>query len=142
MAQSQTAEGRLLAFLGKVCPDGSEPALMIRDLLDDAPESEPGEARFVADAHSVIFGLVGSGLLLLAIGVAAAMDALWGHRVANRAGAILFAPAVFLLALAQFVQLAKFRHRFDGVQPVIGPIAWVACGLVAISVVVWGTLHK
>ena len=142
MAQSHSAEGRLLAFLGSVLPEGSELALILRDLLDDEPESEPGEARFVADAHSVIFALIGSGFLMLAIGAGAAIDALWGHRVANLAGAVLFAPVVFLIALAQYVQLAKFRHRFDGVQPVIGPVAWAGCGLVTISVVLWVALHK
>lgn len=134
MPDRGSLEGRIIGCLAKVFPKLSQPRLIVGDLLDDAPEKEPGEAKFVADAHSVIFALVGALSLLLAIGAGAAVDSLWGHTAANLAGAVLFAPVAFFMSLAVLVQVAKFRRRFDGVQPRLGRLSWAACIAIVLAV--------
>ncbi len=132
--QSRSAEGRILATLARPFARESQPALILRDLLDDGPSTEEGEARFVADAHSVIFTIVAGIASLLAIGTMAAADSIWGHAVARRTGAILMAPSAFFISIAVLVQIAKFRGKCDGVQPVLGKISWMTCGVVVLAV--------
>jgi hypothetical protein len=134
--QSRSTERRLVAALGRLVPDGSQPALFIGDLLKEGPVTEPGEQRFVADGHSALFALLGAIWLLVAIGVDAGVDSLWGLEVARRAGGVLFAPAIFLMMLASVVQVAKFGGRFEGVQPVVGRFSWVACVAVPAAVLI------
>ena len=90
----------------------------------------------MADGHTIFFSVVGSVLLVIAIGIMAGVDALWGHDVARRSGALLLAPAIFLITLSLLVQVAKFRRRFDGIQPVIGRLSWAICITVVLAVAI------
>lgn len=135
--ESRALEGRIVAFLARVFPEQSQPRLIVGDLLDDAPETEPGEAKFVADAHSVIFSIVAGVASLPAIAAMAGLDHLFGHETARRAGAILLAPTAFFMALGVLVQLAKFRGRFDGVQPHLGRGSWAVCIAVVTAVALY-----
>lgn len=133
--QSQSAEGRILGALGRwLLPKNSQPALILRDLLDDAEETEEGEAKFVADAHSVIFAIIAGLLSLPAIALMAAAARIWSQDIARRCGAILWAPTAFFISLALALQVAKFRGRHRGAQPMLGNGSWVCVGLVVFAV--------
>jgi hypothetical protein len=134
--QSRSAESRLVAALGGLFPDGSQPALYIGDLSKDGPATEPGEQRFVADGHSAIIAFLGAICVLVAVGIDAGVDWLWGHEASSLAGAVLFVPTVFLMMLAAAVQVAKFRGRFDGTQPLLGRFSWAACLAVTVAVAI------
>src|SRR4051812_34608520 len=69
--QSRSAGARVVAAPGRLLPAGSDPALIIRAFLDDAPPTEPGEPQLVADAHTALFAVVGAVLLFPAIGIMA-----------------------------------------------------------------------
>ena len=121
----QSAECRLVASLARVLPEGSTPRDTIREAVQAAPETQPGEAAFTTDIHSLAFTFAATIPLIPLIGCAALIDNLYGRMAARRFEAFAFAPLVFFMALALLLQIAKFRKRFDGCIPLLGRPSWV-----------------
>jgi hypothetical protein len=134
--RSRSPGGRILARLEGLLPDGSPSALYIGDLLKEGPTTDPEEQKFVADGQSAILSFLGAVLLFPAIGAGALVNALWGLGASRPVAGVLFVPAVFVMMVAMLVQVAKFRSRFDGVQPLFGHISWAICVAVTAAVAI------
>jgi hypothetical protein len=128
-------ECRILGAIGRALPEGSGAAEILSNMLESAPEQEAGEAAATADLHSVVYAALGVVALLVGIGLDAALDTLAGHTASRRAGAVLFAPVAFFMSLALLIQLAKYRRRFQGIQPVLGRASWFLCFAMVLFVV-------
>jgi hypothetical protein len=96
-------------------------------ILLEIPEDAPGHANLNADAHTVVHSIAAVVLLFVCIGATAAADALFGSVAATVTGTLLVMPPVFFLSLMVVVQVAKFRRRFSGIQPVLGRLSWAFC---------------